>query len=697
MKLEMKKYSIVIIIYICAMTSFGECKVFGQISDSLTNKEIVYYITSIPTNSSTSGTHELPFSSLEQARDAVRESRKKSLNRDKQYRIILLSGIYKIKNCFALSDKDSGTVHTPIIYEGEKKGKVILNGGITIPLKKCQKIAKNNKIYSEISSYLRDQIYCVDLKKILSKEILQKDSACMNGPKSFIDPVELCINDEMMTLARYPDTGFARTASSIDSLTFKFDDKRIRNWKKESFPLVLGYLKYGWSFSFNRISIINENEKTIALSKNPSYGLGNNRPFFISNILSELDAPKEYYIDYQSSLLYFILPHGLKLSKSKIELSRFGGENNSMIEMNKTSNITIRNISFALGRFGAINIKNCNSITLFDLEIYNMGNFGIKATGIKNKFVNLNLTDLGGSAIDLTGGNRLSLVASDNLITNCRIERIGRIQRTFNPGILIGGVGNTIRNCQISHLPNLAIAFTGNENIIEKNEIFDVCNETCDAGAIYSGRDWASRGNIIQYNYIHDINSINKEEGGVHGIYLDDCASGIMVESNIISNIDAFGVFVGGGRDNIITGNIITNCGTTAILADKRGVNMMNLKKDDSCNLKEKIEKLNYKSEIWSLKYPKLATILDNGYEEAKLPYGNEVKENIMWENKVNFKENNKGAFQYFTISNNKELNKSPFPAANVKEWTFDSNLQSILPHGFKPIPVTEIGLLKSH
>jgi len=692
----MKKYSIAII-YICAMTLFGECNVWGQTYNSLTAKEVVYYVSSIPTNSSLLGSRELPFSSLEQARDAVRESRKKSLNGDKQYRIVLLSGVYKIKNCFTLSDKDSGTVHAPIIYEGDKTGKVILSGGITIPVDNCHKIAKNNKRYSEIPSQSRDRIYCTDLKKNLSREALHYDSLSMTGSKSFLAPAELCINDEMLTLARYPNTGFATTGISKDSVTFQFENDKMANWEKEPFPLVYGYLKYGWSFSFNQIAKISPNDKSITLHAKPTYGIGNNRPFYMANLLSELDAPGEYYIDYQTSILYFILPSGLNLSQSKIELSCFGEDSKSIIEISKAANIIIRNITFTEGCFGAINIDNSNAINLSNLIIHNMGNFGIRATGIKNKFENLLIADLGGSAITLNGGDRMTLSSSDNIIENCKIERVGRIQRTFNPCILVGGVGNTIRNCEISHLPNLAIWFSGNDNIIEKNEIFDVCNETCDAGAIYTGRDWGSRGNIIQYNYIHDINSINKQEGGVHAVYLDDCASGIAVESNIISNIDAFGVFVGGGRDNIITGNIITNCGTTAILADMRGVKTINLKKGDSSNLKEKIEKLNYKSEIWSLKYPKLAAILDNGFEEAKLPNGNEVRGNIMWLNKVNFKENDKGALKYFTLSNNKELNVSPFPTKNVKEWKFDSSLQSILPQGFISIPVSTIGLLKSY
>jgi hypothetical protein len=389
-----------------------------------------------------------------------------------------------------------------------------------------------------------------------------------------------------------------------------------------------------------------------------------------------------------------MLPQGAELSKSTIELFNPEEGNKSIVEINKASNITFRNLTFTLGRYGAINLNNSNGITLSDLVIQNMGTFGIKATGVNNHFQNLHIVDVGGTGITLSGGDRQSLTSSNNIIENCQIERVGRIQRTYNPAINIAGVGNVIRNCQISDLPHAAILFSGNDNLIAKNEIFHVCYETCDAGAIYTGRDWGCQGNVIKNNYIHDINSINKQEGGVHAVYLDDCASGITVKNNIICNIDAVGVFTGGGRDNIITGNIIVNCGSTAVYADARGSKSINQKINDSSNLKEKIEKFNYKSGIWSKKYPKLAAIFDNGYEEAKLPYGTEVTDNVLWNNRANFKEGG-AAFKYMTFSNNVELKSLPFSTEDVKEWKFDSSILTVFPPNFVPIPIAEIGLSK--
>lgn len=62
--------------------------------------------------------------------------------------------------------------------------------------------------------------------------------------------------------------------------------------------------------------------------------------------------------------------------------------------------------------------------------------------------------------------------------------------------------------------------FNGNDHLMEYNEINDVCYESNDAGAIYAGRNWRMRGNVIRYNYLHDISGF--EGKGCVGVYLDD-------------------------------------------------------------------------------------------------------------------------------------------------------------------------------
>ena len=139
-----------------------------------------------------------------------------------------------------------------------------------------------------------------------------------------------------------------------------------------------------------------------------------------------------------------------------------------------------------------------------------------------------------------------------------------------------------------------------------------VCQQTSDAGAIYSGRDWGARGNQVQYNYLHDISSVFQGYG-VHGIYLDDCLSGILVQGNVLYKITGHGILHGGGRDNVMVNNIIARSGE-GIAADSRCVDWLpngtpNNIPGDSWNLLEKLNNVGYQQEPWLSKYPACAAI----------------------------------------------------------------------------------------
>ena len=113
--------------------------------------------------------------------------------------------------------------------------------------------------------------------------------------------------------------------------------------------------------------------------------------------------------------------------------------------------------------------------------------------------------------------------------------------------------------------------FGGMENIMEYNEIHYVCQESNDAGTIYAGRSRTLRGNIIRYNYLHDISGF--EGKGCVGVYLDDAFSGAEVTGNIFKNVTE-SVKIGGGRDNNVINNIFVDC-AHSLEIDARGMGLM--------------------------------------------------------------------------------------------------------------------------
>lgn len=98
---------------------------------------------------------------------------------------------------------------------------------------------------------------------------------------------------------------------------------------------------------------------------------------------------------------------------------------------------------------------------------------------------------------------------------------------------------NLCINNEIYDAPHMALGLAGVQNIIEYNEIYNVCTETSDVGAIYGGRTWMSQGHKIRCNYMHDITkNIGITTGAtVSCVYLDDMFSSARIYNNIFENV----------------------------------------------------------------------------------------------------------------------------------------------------------------
>jgi hypothetical protein len=115
--------------------------------------------------------------------------------------------------------------------------------------------------------------------------------------------------------------------------------------------------------------------------------------------------------------------------------------------------------------------------------------------------------------------------------------------------------------------PHCAILFSGNDHLMEFNEIHHIALETGDVGAIYTGRDYTYRGNRIRDNFIHETGGVGM---GSMGVYMDDCVSGTEIAGNIFYQVQR-AAFLGGGRDHVVTNNIFVDC-NYAVELDGRGL-----------------------------------------------------------------------------------------------------------------------------
>jgi len=107
-----------------------------------------------------------------------------------------------------------------------------------------------------------------------------------------------------------------------------------------------------------------------------------------------------------------------------------------------------------------------------------------------------------------------------------------------------------------------------------------------------------------------------KQPRGTHteGIYLDDFSSGVIVRNNLI-NRATLGVYVGGGQDCEVYGNLVINC-TKGLCLGSRGIETF-AKSVSGLGFESGMFKTLRKTlsgphaDLWRRRYPKMARVLD--------------------------------------------------------------------------------------
>jgi hypothetical protein len=249
------------------------------------------------------------------------------------------------------------------------------------------------------------------------------------------------------------------------------------------------------------------------------------------------------------------------------------------------------------------------------------------------------------------------------------------------------GVGIVAANNLIHDHPHCAILFWGNEHIIELNEIHHVCLETGDVGAIYTGRDYTFRGNIIRHNFIHHTGGVGM---GSMGIYMDDCVSGTEIDGNILWKLHR-AVFLGGGRDFKVENNIFIDC-DPAVELDGRGMSKSPVWHNMVYKtMKQRLEDMNWRQPPYRTQYPQLTDLEAHYAKDDGIPPGNVlVRHNICVNStllKITW-----GATPEAVESKDNLVNIDPlFLDAANGDYRLKSNSPAYA-RGFKPIPFDRIG-----
>ncbi len=579
------------------------------------------------------GTKAKPFATLQRARDAIRGARRNGPLPIGGISVWVRAGNYPLSHTLKLTAEDSGTPEAPIVYRAYPGEEVRLTGGkqVTgfVPV-------TDETILQRIDSLYRGKILQVNLK---AQGITDFGRL---SPRGFGMPpqpsaLEVFFQDRPMTLARWPNQGFVKIVTVPDAGTIvdihapgskagrlTYAEDRPKRWGEKPEDVWLhGYWRYDWADSYVKVESIDAQKREIVIQAPQStYGYAPGQTYYYLNVLEELDQPGEWCLDRRSGILYFWPPASLEQGKVSVSLL-----NEPLVSPQEASYLTLQGFILENTRGNGVEIKGGSHNLIAGCTLRNLGNLAVAVQGgTQHGVLSCDIYETGDGGVRLEGGDRGTLTPAGHYARNNHIHHFSRWCRTYQPALQITGVGNLATHNLIHDAPHNAIQLTGNDHLIELNEIHHVCLETQDVGAFYLGRNWTERGNRVRHNFFHHIGEVGRD---VRGVYLDDCASGTMVFGNIFYRVTR-AVIIGGGRDNQIKNNIFVQC-DPALRLDERCMGTKEVWRGIVYGeMKRSLEEVQTQQALYNSRYPELVGVYKYYEEKSGVPpEGNSIVQNI--------------------------------------------------------------------
>ena len=499
-----------------------------------------------------------PFATLERARDEIR-GMKTTGGASDGVTVFVREGTYYLPETFQLESKDSGSPGAPIVYRAFEGERPVLSGG------------------RRITGFVPHK-----------GRILKADLKAQGFPEFYFR--QLFLNSKRQELARYPNYdpnrpvsgGWAYVAGERTSMYKGGRDKVARQapvkakdwrqWERRTDAEMLIFPRFNWNCYSVPIASANPVTHSLDLARDVRYGIRAGDRYFIRNVLEELDADGEWFLDRTTRTLYFQPPadaKGMTVTAPVLD---------TLIRLERdAAHITIRGFTLENCDRNAVFMRGTSNCLVAGNTIRNVGGYcSARAAvtvweGFNNGVTGNDIYDTGADGVFILGGSRTALTPSGNYADNNYIHHIGAFKRSAK-GIHVSGVGNRVSHNLIHDSPRHGIVASGNDHVIEYNHIRHVNTETEDTAGFYlcsATYGWMARGTVIRYNYFHDILGFGwnrqarrwESPHRAHGIYIDDSVSGTHIHGNITLRTAGAGVYVHGGSDNLIENNILVEGG----------------------------------------------------------------------------------------------------------------------------------------
>ena len=589
------------------------------------------------------GSVNAPFATFERAKRAVQELDKTGKT---SVTVAVCAGEYAVGQ-IAFGEADGGSEACPVIYNAYG-GEVVLNGGFNIPVDAFEKVT-DERILCRLTPQAREHVRVADLSRLgLTREqigvihVIGSFHMADRYDGDWIGPLhcELFVGDRRQTLARYPngdeylktDRPITFIGGSEAEQTGIFDPEfcklrnptgdlyevnkalaqRIASWKTLEDVWMFGFWMYDWADASTPIGSFDPVKRTLAPKFLSQWGARKGAPYYFFNVLEELDAPGEWYLDRKELKLY-LYPEGERQENVFLSVTQ-----KSILEVRGGRHLHFDGFTIKGTRGDAVTVE-ADHITIQNCTIKNVAGNAVAMKGSHNCVRNCHITHTGKGGIILDGGDRETLTPGNCVAENNQIHSWSEIFKTYCPAVKLNGVGNICRHNEMYDSPHEVIWYHGNDHLIENNHIHHACLLTKDGGAIYAGKEWSYYGSIVRGNVIHDLGTPYYTASA---IYMDDGMSGQTICDNLLVNIPGIAIQLGGGRDLVVRNNTVINCTNTPISYDNRAIEgalhgtWFHYCSEPNGYMWKLLWESPYRSEIWQKHYPQIAAFCEDFTQE---------------------------------------------------------------------------------
>ncbi|WP_232629377.1 right-handed parallel beta-helix repeat-containing protein [Methylobacterium sp. Leaf118] len=595
--------------------------------------------------------HVRPPMTLQQAVDAAAALRAR--NPDRPVAIELAPGLHRVGAEVRIGAEHGGTPSAPLVLRGSPDGTSRVVG--SVPL---ERVGLPPDLAARLPAAARAKVRAFRLPASLAARPRIRPPRRLGPPPL---PLTFEVFDDRGALvpARWPNDGLAPVAPgpAVTALggagpTIRIEGSQPDAWRGEPDLWAEGYWSWGWLFETISANVPATGPALPRLAAQPYDGLRGIARARIVHALAELDAPGEWWRDGARNLL-LVWPRD---GAGAIEVSI----TNTLLVLDRVSHLRIETLRLERTRGDLLAATGGGDVIVRNSAL---AWAGLRAAVFENVqgggLERCAIADTGFGAVRLVSGDRATLTPGGLFLRDSRITRHARLSHTQSPAVELDGVGARVIGNYVHDAIDYAVYLRGNDHLVADNEITRLLDGATDNGAIYAGRDWTARGSTIRGNFLHDIRTRPGRE--VKGVYLDDMASGLTVEGNLFVRVDQ-PVFIGGGRDNIVSGNVFVQS-SPAVHIDARGLTWAAPSvADPASEIRAALAAMPVGSALWRRRYPSLAGILTN---EPGRSRDNRIAGNIFWASEP-FRYEAPARASDQSILSNREAASAPAPGPGI-------------------------------